>query len=333
MITKINTKNIHVSSQVRKLAGAVTLAGVLAPSLMGSAFAQDLSDVEVHSYHVQGNVWVLTGAGGNVTVQIGDQGVLVVDTQFAETAPKIVAEIERLAPGKIIRYVINTHVHGDHTGGNEIVRAAGETIVAGNEAGDVGATFEPGAEVIAHENVMLSMATANPPVPFDAWPTEVYIGNKYDFYFNGEPVELLYQGRAHTNGDSIVFFRKSDVISSGDIYVTEGFPYIDEANFGHINGIIDGLNQIISITVPLEQQEGGTLVISSHGRISDEADVVEYRDMLTIIRDRVQYLIDEGMSLQEVLEVGPARDYASRYGHGFVSTEDFITAVYNNLSE
>jgi cyclase len=326
MITKKFTKATHKNKLIGKLLGTAVLSALLS----GAAFAQDLSDVEVQSYHVQGNVWVLSGAGGNVTVQIGDQGVLVVDTQFAETAPKIVAEIERLAPGKIIRYVINTHMHGDHTGGNEIVRLAGDTIVAGNEARDVADT---GAEIIAHENVMLSMATASPAVPFENWPTEVYIGNKYDFYFNGEPVELLYQGRAHTNGDSIVFFRKSDVISSGDIYVTEGFPFIDEANYGHINGIIDGLNQIISITVPLQQQESGTLVISSHGRISDEADVVEYRDMLTIIRDRVQYLIDEGMSLQEVLEVGPARDYSNRYGHGFVSTEDFITAVYNNLSE
>ncbi len=333
MIKLINTDAARTKNMIPKLLGAAALSIAFFTAFTGTASAQDLADVEVNSYHVQGNIWVLTGAGGHVTVQIGDQGVLVVDTQFAETAPKIVEEIRRLAPGKIIRYVINTHAHGDHTGGNQIVRAAGETIVAGNEAGDVGETFEPGAEVIAHENVMLSMATANPPLPFEAWPTEVYIGNKYDFYFNGEPVELLYQGRAHTNGDSIIFFRKSDVIAAGDIYVTEGFPFIDQNNFGHINGIIDGLNQIISITVPQDQQEGGTMVISSHGRLSDEADVVEYRDMLTIIRDRVQYLIDEGMSLEEVLEVGPARDYSNRYGNGFISTDDFITAVYNNLSE
>ncbi len=127
----------------KRLVKSLLGAAILSTTMAGNAFAQDLSDVEVNSYHVQGNVWVLTGAGGHVTVQIGDQGVLVVDTQFAETAPKIVAEIERLAPGKIIRYVINTHAHGDHTGGNQVVRAAGETIVAGNEAGDV-ATFEPG---------------------------------------------------------------------------------------------------------------------------------------------------------------------------------------------
>jgi len=313
---------------INKLIGSC----LLSVALVGSVFAQqDFSNVEVKSYHVQGQIWVLTGAGGNVTVQIGDEGVLVVDTQFAEMAPKLLAEIRRLAPGKIIRYVIDTHGHPDHVGGNQQIRAAGETIVAGNEARDVAATFDNGAEVIAHENVMLAMAVSG--MPFEMWPSEVYLGDHYELYFNDEPIELLYQGNAHTNGDTMVYFRKSDVISTGDIYVTENYPFIDLDNGGHINGIIDGLNQIIRITVPRAQQEGGTMVISSHGRLADEADVVDYRDMITIIRDRVQYMIDEGMSLQQVLAAGPSSDYDGRYGSGFVNTEGFITAIYTNLSE
>ena len=327
-MTKIKIMNwIRSTKLIQNTLGVCLLSS----AFTGTVIAQgDLSNVEVKSYHVGGQVWVLTGAGGNVTVQIGDEGILIVDTQFAETAPKILAEIRRLAPNKIIRYVINTHAHGDHTGGNEIIRMAGSTIVAGNEARD---TDDSGAEVLAHENVMLGMATADPGVDFELWPTEVYLGDQYDLYFNDEPIELLYQGRAHTNGDTMVFFRKSDVISTGDIYVTEGYPFIDESNFGPINGIIDGVNEIIKIAVPREQQEGGTMIISSHGRLSDEADVVDYRDMITIIRDRVQYMIDQGMTRDEVLAARPSRDYDGRYGNGFTSPEAFITAVYNTLSE
>lgn len=132
----------------------------------------DLSDVEIKSYHVQGNIWLLQGAGGNVTVQIGDDGVLVVDTQFAETAPKIVDEIKRLAPGKVIRYVLNTHAHSDHTGGNQIVREAGRALIAANGGNELSQSFGTGAEILAHENAMLTMATSNPQVPFELWPSE-----------------------------------------------------------------------------------------------------------------------------------------------------------------
>ncbi|MFL2840554.1 MAG: MBL fold metallo-hydrolase [Pseudohongiellaceae bacterium] len=296
-------------------------------------FAQiDLSNVEVKSYHVQGNVWLLQGTGGNVTIQIGNEGVLVVDTQFSETAPMILDEIRRLAPGKVIRYVLNTHAHSDHIGGNQIIKEAGRSFF-GTEAIEHEETFGTGAEVIAHENAMLAMATSDPEVPFELWPTDVFIGDQYDFVFNKEAVLLFHYGRAHTNGDVIIFFRKSDVISAGDIYSTLGYPFIDESKFGHINGIIDALNAIIRIAVPVGNQEGGTMIISGHGRIADEADVVEYRDMVTIIRDRIQYLIDQDMSLEEVLEIRPSRDYDRRYGTGSNSPEVFITAIYNGLSE
>jgi glyoxylase-like metal-dependent hydrolase (beta-lactamase superfamily II) len=295
----------------------------------------DFDKVQVRSFKVQDKVYMLVGAGGNVTVQIGDEGVLIVDTQFAQMADKLQAEIRRLAGNKTIRYVINTHVHGDHTGGNAAMRAAGEAIIAGNQAAE--RSGERGADLIAHENVSLRLARPGgnqPAVPFATLPTETYLDTD-EVFFNGEAVQLFHQPAAHTDGDTIVFFRKSDVISAGDIYTTTSYPFIDRERGGYINGIIAGLNHIIELAVPRDKQEGGTMVIPGHGRISDEADVVEYRDMLTIIRDRIQDDVKKGMTLEQVKASKPTRDYDGRYGSttGFFTTDMFVEAVYRGLSE
>lgn len=296
---------------------------------------QNFDAVQVQSVHVQGNVYMLVGAGGNVTVQVGDQGVLVVDTQFAPMADKLLAEIRKLAGNKPIRYVIDTHVHGDHVGGNERLRKAGAAVFGGNVTGD-DPRGQQGATVIAHENVQLRMAqTAGTPqaVSDELWPTETYIGDEYDLFFNDEAVELLYQPNAHTDGDTVVFFRKSDVVSTGDVFVTNSYPFIDARQGGTIDGYIAALNRIIGLTVPKDKQEGGTMVIPGHGRICDEADVVEYRDMVTIIRDRIKTMVDKGMTLEQVKAVRPTRDYDGRYGatSGFWTTDMFVEAVYQGV--
>lgn len=278
---------------------------------------------------------MLVGAGGNVTIQVGDDGVLVVDTQFAPMADKLLAEIRRIAGDKQIRYVINTHVHADHIGGNALIRAAGHTILGGNVARD-DPRGQIGATVFAHENVQLRMVkSAGSPqeVKQADWPTETYIGSGYQFSFNGEAIELIHQPDAHTDGDTMVYFRKSDVLVTGDLYQTRTYPFIDKAQGGNFLGILAALNHMIFITVPLDKQEGGTMVIPGHGRVSDEADVVEYRDMLTAIKIRIEDSVRKGMTLEQVKAARLTRDYDGRYGAAseFWTTDMFIGAVYEDL--
>ncbi len=178
------------------------------------------------------------------------------------------------------------------------------------------------------------MSGAERPPPFEAWPTDTFFVPRKDFYFNGEPVVIMHAPAAHTSGDAIVFFRGTDVIAAGDVFNTTSYPVMLAGDGGGIDGILNALNELIVMTVPLEKQEGGTLVIPGHGRLADEADVVEYRDMLTIIRDRVRHMIDEGMSLRQVQAARPTRDYDGRYGadEGFWTTEQFVEAVYRSLT-
>jgi cyclase len=290
--------------------------------------------VTMRAVSVRPNVWMIAGAGGNTTTQFGDQGVLVVDTQFAQAADKLLAEINRISGNRPIRYVVNTHVHPDHLGGNEGLQRAGNVIAAGNVALDL---RDSGGAIVAHENVLfrLSKPAGNAATgPAAALPTDTFFGARDEISFNGEAVELLHQAKAHTDGDVMVFFRRSDVLATGDVYVTTGYPLIDLAQGGTIDGIVDALNRIIEITVPHGKQEGGTMVIPGHGRIGDEAgDVVDYRDMITIIRDRIEEMIKKGMTLQQVKAAAPTSDYDGRYGatSGFWTTDMFVEAAYRTL--
>ena len=318
---------------MRKVFCAVLMAAVAA----GSVYPRQNS--QIHVLHVQGNVYMLVGAVGNIAVQVGSDGVLLVDTGAAEMTDQILASIRQLAKpitNRPIRYIINTHFHPDHTGGNEKLRAAGATITGGNVAGNISDATE-GAAVFAHENVMKRMSAptgSQAPRAPGAWPTDTYFGDRKEVFFNGEAIQLFHPNSAHTDGDSIVFFRRSDVVSTGDIFMTTNYPIIDLQNGGSINGIIDALNFILDITIPAEKQEGGTMVIPGHGRLCDEADVVEYRDMVTIIRDRIQDMIKKGMTLEQVKGGKPTRDYDPIYGSttGFWTTDMFVEAVYKSLS-
>jgi cyclase len=314
-------------------AGLVLLALALAPA---TAQRSNLDKAEIQVLPVQGNVYLLASPAANVTVQAGKNGVLLVDTSYPELTGKILAAVRKLSD-KPVRYVINTHVHADHTGGNENVANAFGSATAVSVVNTPGSSATQTVQIYAHDNVLARMVkpeAGQPAAPSIAWPTETFIGREKELYFNGEAVLMYHEPSAHTDGDTIVHFRGSDVISAGDLFVTTSFPVIDLQRGGSLQGIIDGLNHILDIAVPAHHEEGGTYVIPGHGRICDEFDVVEYRDMLTIIRDRIQALIKKGLTLEQIQAARPTRDYDPQYGAttGAWTTQMFVEAAYRSLT-
>jgi cyclase len=302
-----------------------TGAGTAAAPQSNAAPQQDFSKTEIDAVKVTDNVYMLVGAGGNTTVQFGSDGVLVVDTSFAPMSGKILSEIKKLS-SQPIRYIVNTHVHGDHIGGNSAIAKTGlaRTGAAGNQAA-----------IIAHENVLMRLSTppqGQPEVAFADWPNETFVGRKKEMIFNGEAVQFLHQPSAHTDGDSVVMFRRNDVVSTGDLFTTTMYPFIDEANGGTIDGYINSLNAILDLTVASNVNEGGTMVIPGHGRVADEQDVIEYRDMVTIIRDRIREYVKRGMTAVQVKAKKPTFDFDRRYADGFIKPDALIDVIYKQMA-
>jgi len=281
---------------------------------------------------VQGNVHMLVAGGLNIAVQVGSDGVLLVDAATDAVSQQVIAAVRTLSD-KPIHTIINTHVHADHTGGNDaLVKMRG-----------TGATQQ--VRVLAQDRVLRRMldASAASSTPVTGFRLNAVItlpiNNTYDtptrdFYLNGEPVVVYHAPAAHTDGDSIVHFRSSDVLAVGDVYSPDRYPFIDLATGGSVQGLIAALNKVLELTVPARFQEGGTYVIPGHGRLSDEADVVEYRDMVTIIRDRVQDLIAKRLTWEQVKAARPSRDYDPEYGTatGPSTPDQFVEAVYRSLT-
>ena len=291
----------------------------------------DFSKLEIQTLKVQGNVQLLGGAGANIAVQSGAEGVLLVDTGYEQMSTKTLAAVRKISD-KPIRTIINTTLADDHTGAN------GPLVKAGfiNQAGP-GLGGRPNEAMLFGHNNLLRLMTeiGEAKIPTDRWPPNTYPGNQKDFYMNDEPVVMLHVATATTSGDTMVWFRKSDVIATGDIFDETSFPYIDLAHGGNVSGVIEGLNQLLDLMVPKHLQEGGTMVIPGHGRIGDEHDVLEYRDMVTIIRDRVQNAIKKGMTLQQVKAVKPSYtyEYEPRFNRNPAWTaEMFVEAIYKSLS-
>src|SRR5690606_15941153 len=287
----------------------------------------------IETWPIRDNVYMLVGAGANTTVHIGDDGVVVADSKLAGASAGLLEAIRALTP-KPIRFVIDTHAHGDATGGNEAVAAAGATRTGGVVVRTIGSEFTEAAAIVAHENVLARMSRPGPDQrPQRAWPTDTFFGTRREFAVNGDGVELRHFPNAHTDGDTIVYFRRADVIAVGDLFSTESYPVIDLERGGSVQGLLAALAAIIELAIPDADHQGGTMIVPGEGYLADEFDVAEYRDMLAIVRDRVRDMLERGLPRAEIQAARPTFDWDARYGAeaGEWTTTRFVDAVITSL--
>jgi glyoxylase-like metal-dependent hydrolase (beta-lactamase superfamily II) len=301
---------------------------IVVVAAVASLVAQSGGSAGVQSWQIRERVYMLAGPGANTTVHIGSDGVLVVDPQTNAASAQVLTAIRRLSD-RPVRFIVNTTSDPDHVGGNEAVAKSGQTLAGGNTR-PATVTGTGGAPIFAHENLLNRLSTGETAV--NALPTDTYFVKQKDLFVNGEAVQLLHARAAHTDGDTIVFFRRSDVISAGDVFTPDRYPMIDLARGGSIEGLLAGINYILELAVPDFNEEGGTMIVPGHGRLCDESDVSDYRDMVTIVRDRVLAMVQKKMTLDQVKAANPTRDYDGVYSQPGHSGDMFVEAIYRSLA-
>ena len=316
----------------------LTLALLACAAIPIHAAEPDPSDLDV--VRVRPNFYMIAGAGANIGVQIGSDGVVLVNAGTEAASARVLAAIKKLTDLPI-RYVIDTNADPDFVGGNAKLAKAGQTIftnVLGNPALSAAMTNGGAAAILAHDSILQRMSAPSGKTaayPDDALPTEAFYPKRQTLRMNDEGIEVLYQPAAHSNADSFVFFRGSDVVVAGDILDKTRFPVIDIANGGSIQGEIDALNKLIDLAIaptPFIYKGVGTYVIPGHGRLCEQMEVVDYRDMVVIVRDVVADMIKQGMTLDQIKAASPAKPYETQYGRQEGSTSAFVEAIYKSLT-
>ncbi len=299
-------------------------------------------DGELTVLEIKPDFYMIAGAGSNVAVHVGRDGVVVTDAGRADAAEALLAAIKRLTP-RPIRLVINTSADPDHVGGNAVLSAAGESIhPAGTRR--FGIIDPQYAAILAEESVLTRMSAPTGEqalFPTAALPTSTYSAasgeHQRKLVLSGEAIQVMHQPAAHTDGDSLVYFRRSDVLMTGDVFDATRFPLIDLARGGSIQGVLQSLNRIVDMafdSTPFPFQEDGTLIVPGHGRLCGTTDVVDYRDMVTVIYDRVADLVKQGKTLEEIQRANPTVGYRRQYGSetGAWTTTMFVEAIYKGLT-
>jgi glyoxylase-like metal-dependent hydrolase (beta-lactamase superfamily II) len=288
---------------------------VLALAALAMAQQPDFSKVEIKATKVAGTVYMLEGAGGNIGVSVGEDGIVIVDDQFAPLSERITAAIAKLTP-KSVRFVINTHWHGDHTGGNENLGSAGAIIVA----------HENVRKRMSSEQFIESLKMAVPASPKAALPV-VTFAESVTLHLNGDDVRVVHVPPAHTDGDAVVFFTKANVVHLGDLFFNGSYPFIDVSSGGSVDGLVAAVDRVLSMT------DDRTKFIPGHGPLGDRAALQGFRTVVATARERVGALVARGATLDEVKAARPMKDYDEKWGAGFVNADLFLSLVYSSLAK
>lgn len=319
-----------------------TAAAALALAACGAVVirAAEPESGELEIVKLRPNFYMIAGAGANIGVQVGIDGVVLADAGSEGASDRVLAALKKITDLPT-RYIIDTGADADHVGGNGKLAKAGYTIFInplGNSTFGNAMTNGGAAAILAHDSILRRMSAPTGKTaafPVESWPTEAFLKPRWYVRMNDEPIEILYQSAAHSDADSFVFFRKSDVVAAGDVLDTTRFPIIDVAKGGSVQGEIDALNRLIDMAIPpgpLIYEGIGTYVIPGHGRPCEQLDVVEYRDMVVEVRDTIADMIKQGMTLDQIKAAHPARPYETEYGTEEGSTSVFVDSVYKSLT-
>jgi len=297
-----------------RIANAKVIILTIMPFAFASTLhAQNMQDVEIKTHQVRDNVYMLEGRGGNIGLFVGEDGAFMIDDQFAPLTDKILAAVRDITD-KPVKFLINTHWHSDHTGGNENLGKRGSIIVAHQNV----------RKRLSTEQFMEAFGRSVPPSPEDALPV-ITFEDSVTFHWNDDEVRVIHVPHAHTDGDSLIHFTRTNVIHMGDIYFSEGYPFIDPSSGGVIDGMIHGVNKALDIS------NEDTRYIAGHGKITGRNELKEYRDMLFDVRKRINRLMRQDKTREQIIAAKPTENYDDQWGRGFMRPDQWVGIVYDGI--